>query len=979
MTSIDALVSLVIGLLANLSTDEIQRRRENLRTQLVGAQISAPRAKPMRDQFGAAIIAMAKTWPASENEDLIRNALIDDELIRDITTWLISWDPYYKNIHAERVSERLKTLLERQDPCFSQKHPDIIAHFEVNNLAAIAECVFQDPKLSQFRLSLGLEELLQNQSTLEEALHTKSQLALTAVGSEARKTRKDINDLQNDLQRQWRRLETLVVQYAEEARAHVSYYSHETISTAISRFRELIIESCDSVDLANLPESDRHVALRSIYIPLRLHAERAEGVPISLEEQRDVERLQTAGRLQGLQASRLLPPDIPRVSLGTVLQQHQRIVVLGDPGAGKTTLLRWLSAALLSEATDAIDKPTLPDANTLPALELFPILIRCRDLDAAGIRGTLDEILTNTFRKAEIEVRLHEALIAGLRAKLAAGNAVLLVDGLDEVSDGQDRVALCQQVERISIAFPRARIVVTSRIVGYREMNYRLGREFQHFKLADLQQNEKDYFLDRWCKLTEPPERYLAAAEELKKSLTVSDRIQLLTNTPLLLTTLALVKRKVGKLPHRRADLYWETVQVLLNWRAEIDEPIDHREAIPQLEYLAYAMSVKGVQRFREDDIVQLWRRMREEYRNIRVLAQHTPEEFLSLLERRTALLVQVGIERKAGTQHLLYEFRHLTFQEYLAALAMIDGRWPGFRKSQTVAEQVRVLAGDVVRVSGSLRRIVVSENLREPLRLCVASCDDRVVDDVLESILGESASFDYCPRAILAASCLADDPNVSEGLAETVVAAYVGCIDDEDSLEDSFARAVAVQLADSRWADRVVSGLVSKFKVAAPSERASSGRMAAVIIGRKLSQEIDAGVDIDERLRESLIDGDEDEGIVASLGLMQLAKTNSRLWSGRMVQYLVSGLEQYSMACAHARAWATYWLIARRRYYATNEDAESLMEYCRRSEMDQEARYWMFKAREYVVGIASQEQHALGGPTPFEESLVRGGDGVTA
>jgi predicted NACHT family NTPase len=90
-----------------------------------------------------------------------------------------------------------------------------------------------------------------------------------------------------------------------------------------------------------------------------------------------------------------------------------------------------------------------------------------------------------------------------------------------------------------------------------------------------------------------------------------------MTGNPMLLTTMALVKRKVGKLPSRRAELYWVAVQVLLNWRPEVDEPLDSHEAIPQLEYIAYAMADRGVQQLRKDEVLDFINQMRVEYPNV--------------------------------------------------------------------------------------------------------------------------------------------------------------------------------------------------------------------------------------------------------------------------------------------------------------------------------------------------------------------------
>jgi predicted NACHT family NTPase len=189
---------------------------------------------------------------------------------------------------------------------------------------------------------------------------------------------------------------------------------------------------------------------------------------------------------------------------------------------------------------------------------------------------------------------------------LVQERAILLVDGLDEISNIGIRARFSQQIERLHIAFPNAPMIVTSRIVGYREMKYRIGRGFEHATVSEFIKKDKDEFARRWCDITELPERREKAAEEVMKAIHGSDRIERLAGNPMLLTTLALVKRKVGKLPERRADLYWEAVLVLLNWRSEVDDPIDHREALPQLEYVAYEMCRQGVQRLREDEILEL-------------------------------------------------------------------------------------------------------------------------------------------------------------------------------------------------------------------------------------------------------------------------------------------------------------------------------------------------------------------------------------
>ena len=92
------------------------------------------------------------------------------------------------------------------------------------------------------------------------------------------------------------------------------------------------------------------------------------------------------------------------------------------------------------------------------------------------------------------------------------------------------------------------------------------------------------------------------------------------------------------------------------------------------------------------------------------------------------------------------YEFRHLTFQEYLAGLALVEGRFPN-RDEKSLAENVSPLAGQTSAEGDSADLTI--ENWREALRLCVMSCNDDDVDSVLLAIANvprRRAGLYHCP-----------------------------------------------------------------------------------------------------------------------------------------------------------------------------------------------------------------------------------------
>jgi hypothetical protein len=122
------------------------------------------------------------------------------------------------------------------------------------------------------------------------------------------------------------------------------------------RFREVLLATCDIIDLANLP-SDRRVAtrqlmLRSLFVPLNVRLEREAGRDIDADELVSIERRRSPGRgigqapnvletgpSKGFAMSAAASRGTSLVQVGQRLQQARRLVILGDPGAGKSTLL----------------------------------------------------------------------------------------------------------------------------------------------------------------------------------------------------------------------------------------------------------------------------------------------------------------------------------------------------------------------------------------------------------------------------------------------------------------------------------------------------------------------------------------------------------------------------------------------------------------------------------------------------------------
>ncbi|HWY89574.1 MAG TPA: HEAT repeat domain-containing protein, partial [Solirubrobacteraceae bacterium] len=591
------------------------------------------------------------------------------------------------------------------------------------------------------------------------------------------------------------------------------------------RYREHALRMWDIIDLANLPE-DRELAtkqldLRRLYVPLRLRAEFDPHSALGDTQFSELERRRAAARLQASYMRRSDEfEDVARMPVGKCLGRERRVVVLGDPGAGKTTLLRWIATAYLLRLTSDPDLGKLPDVKTLPRDDWLPVIIRCRDLKHTQM-DELKSMLHHSLRRDEFIEAKNDPIVGMLFERLRNGRALLLVDGLDEIPALTVRKKFCKQLSSIARAYPKTPIIVTSRIVGYREIGRPLWHAFEHFTVADLSRADKNEFARRWIALTEIESRQRKATRDLTRDIHSTDAIERLTANPMLLTTLALVKRQVGTLPRRRAELYSSAVNVLLNWRSDMGKMLDQREALPQLEYLAYAMCEQGVTHLSEDKTVALLSQMRTEYGDrIHDLKGHKPDDFLQLVERQTEILLQAGHEKYGGRLVPVFEFRHLSFQEYLAGMALVEGRHPSRDWKKTLPDRVAEVAVRAASRDGSADgdSLEAAERWREALRLCAVSCSDDEVDGVLRAILTPTEQETAWSRAILAALCLADDPNASDAVGDAVLRALVDR-DADDWLgapwtaEWPNTEKAVRELASSHWSGRLRTLVSNRFR----------------------------------------------------------------------------------------------------------------------------------------------------------------------
>ena len=411
-----------------------------------------------------------------------------------------------------------------------------------------------------------------------------------------------------------------------------------------------------------------------------------------------IDRLYVQPRLSGSHISPDAPTDNwPKTNepLKTI-SDNPNLVILGDPGSGKSTLKSWLASRFARSGNDEW---------TEALGHLVPIPMVLRELD---IRRGIDwDGLKNAFLSHEMAAPLREG--GALDRLFDEFRALVMLDGIDEIGSVAVRESLREAVLEGMAAHPECRFIMTSRIVGYEEVQFHsdsesgqpsrrgagtkllLGigdnpvepryRTISLVHVAPFTDSQIDRFARNWYALREAAR---GAAEQSARNLVAavqSDEETLhLARVPNLLAMMALIHRQRAHLPNGRALLYDDIAEAYLR---SIDEfrglatPGADRPLPEKKRWLARVGLEMQRRRSDADDD-------EDEGERAEILVSHdevvswigaamddsgaprenpTPEEFVDFLARRSGLLLPRG--------EGMFAFTHLSLQEYFAACAI--------------------------------------------------------------------------------------------------------------------------------------------------------------------------------------------------------------------------------------------------------------------------------------------------------------------
>ncbi|MGW1887652.1 NACHT domain-containing protein [Streptomyces sp. NPDC001970] len=458
------------------------------------------------------------------------------------------------------------------------------------------------------------------------------------------------------------------------------------------------------------------------------------------------------------------------------LSDASRVLLRGEAGSGKTTLLRWLAIM----AARGAFKGELADWNGLT-----PILIKLRDYSGRTLpnpEAMLDGIagpITGIMPRGWVERQLN------------SGEALLLIDGVDELLD-HERRAVRDWLRKLLGQYDDVRAVVTSRPAAA-SADWLRREDFTAFHLDRMTPPDMAAFVRQWHQAVRQLDSELPCAvgelphyeQSLLTSLKDRAHLQSLAGTPLLAAMLCAMHLNRGRqLPRDRMELYRNALHTLVHDRdadrnvpSAADSKLNFGDKLVILRDLAWRLSDNNRS---EVDLERAAEYVAARLKAMRHLDVLDGDEVLEQLRHRS------GILRSPAEGRM--DFVHRTFQEYLAA--------------KEAAEEDRI---------GNLVGRAHLDLWRETIIMAAGHANTRQREELLGGILDRAQEEPRHARTLrlLAAACQETLPSMSDSLADRLDEAVTKLLPASRKTDPPALAAVGPSLL--RWLPRSLGQLTEK------------------------------------------------------------------------------------------------------------------------------------------------------------------------
>ena len=463
--------------------------------------------------------------------------------------------------------------------------------------------------------------------------------------------------------------------------------SKEELYAQIEGYLSWVEEEFGKITLYGIEQGGRQVVelpLETVYVPLRAEYA-AKEQEVGFSEKEIAKREQAASR---------------EISLDEVLSLSSRIIITGGPGSGKTTVLQhiaWTLAHDIRRDSATLCQEKLGLAAPLPLPIYVPLSLYANyranlEENASGKQRTLAAFIADYLLRNQCSLDLDRDFFANLLRD--EKRVLLLLDGLDEVPEEDERILIRQDIEHLVAGKKNLRVLVTSRTAAYQGRAV-LGHDFQHVSVLPIDEDQIKKIIEQAYQAIYPDSKSsaLKKAKELLDSIRkleeerrarIGTEAERLVSTPLMTRMFLIVHFNNRRLPDQRADLYQKAVDAMLRpdyaLDARVSYDIEHRIGgslalnREMLELLAFQMHRRGQKQGRdiEEDA-------------LREILSADPGYTAKMIDDLIRYTHERGtlLEERGGK----YRFIHLSFQEFLVGRYLVE-QWGETEKIAAFLEQ---------------------------------------------------------------------------------------------------------------------------------------------------------------------------------------------------------------------------------------------------------------------------------------------------